>query len=383
VCGYRGDTDADLNDDGEIDVSEALMVPDLKVSKASITSLDGINNFINLKGLECEYNLLTFLNVSKLKKLEYLNCRYNSIAILNLEGLSNIKLLFCSHNQINALDLSGFKILEVLNCNSNKLITLDLKDLLSLQDLSCSYNQITHLDLKGLVNLKYLGCNNNQLVKLDLRELIYLESVRCSYNQLIELKVEGLINLTELFCSVNLLTSLEVNSLVNIRYFLDCSHNKLSLLDTRALKKLNRLYCNNNQLKSLLIKSGNNGLEVAFKNNTNLEYICCDELQINSIVTLVKLFELPNCVVNSECNTTKTWDIYTKINIFPNPVTTILSLEIKENWNKAEIFDIAGRIIRSVSLDGNSLDVSELESGTYFVRLKDGEKVGIVKFVKL
>ncbi|MBK8627281.1 MAG: T9SS type A sorting domain-containing protein [Saprospiraceae bacterium] len=58
-------------------------------------------------------------------------------------------------------------------------------------------------------------------------------------------------------------------------------------------------------------------------------------------------------------------------------------MESDENWNKAEIFDISGRILRSVSLDGQAVDVSGLESGTYFIRLKGGDRVGVVKFVKI
>ncbi|MBK8627744.1 MAG: T9SS type A sorting domain-containing protein [Saprospiraceae bacterium] len=39
--------------------------------------------------------------------------------------------------------------------------------------------------------------------------------------------------------------------------------------------------------------------------------------------------------------------------------------------------------MRSVSLDSQYIDVNGLESGNYFVRLKDGENVGLVKFVKI
>jgi uncharacterized repeat protein (TIGR01451 family) len=78
-----------------------------------------------------------------------------------------------------------------------------------------------------------------------------------------------------------------------------------------------------------------------------------------------------------------TKDITTEVNIYPNPVNDILYFGSNENWTKAEIFDITGRIIRSITLDGQSIDVSGLESGTYFIRLKDGEEVGVVKFVKI
>ncbi|MBK8349505.1 MAG: hypothetical protein IPL08_18600 [Saprospiraceae bacterium] len=44
-----GDADADLNNDGEIDVSEVLQVTYLNVSNKEISNLDGIGNFENLE----------------------------------------------------------------------------------------------------------------------------------------------------------------------------------------------------------------------------------------------------------------------------------------------------------------------------------------------
>ena len=46
-----GDEDVDLNDDGEIDVDEALKVINLNIGGRQISSLNGIENFINLKEL--------------------------------------------------------------------------------------------------------------------------------------------------------------------------------------------------------------------------------------------------------------------------------------------------------------------------------------------
>ncbi|MBK9742658.1 MAG: T9SS type A sorting domain-containing protein [Saprospiraceae bacterium] len=61
----------------------------------------------------------------------------------------------------------------------------------------------------------------------------------------------------------------------------------------------------------------------------------------------------------------------------------LISSTDEETWAKADIFDVSGRIIRSISLDGLSIDVGGLESGAYFIRVKNGEKVGLVKFVKM
>ena len=78
-----------------------------------------------------------------------------------------------------------------------------------------------------------------------------------------------------------------------------------------------------------------------------------------------------------------TQDWVSDINVYPNPVSDILHLQTEETWTKAEIFDVSGRIIRAASLSSQSIDVSTLESGTYFVRLRNGDRVGRVKFVKM
>ena len=90
-----------------------------------------------------------------------------------------------------------------------------------------------------------------------------------------------------------------------------------------------------------------------------------------------------NCEVDSECTVTNANDYYLEDNIYPNPVRDILYLQTDEKWTKAEIYDISGRIMRVVSLDSKFFDVNGLKSGTYFVRLKNGEKEGRVKFVKM
>ena len=78
-----------------------------------------------------------------------------------------------------------------------------------------------------------------------------------------------------------------------------------------------------------------------------------------------------------------TEDAVIDVDIYPNPVKDILYLRTGESWTKAEIFDLSGRIVRSVTLDGTSLDVGDLVAGSYFVRLKNKDRTGRIKFVKM
>ncbi|MBL0098876.1 MAG: T9SS type A sorting domain-containing protein [Saprospiraceae bacterium] len=47
------------------------------------------------------------------------------------------------------------------------------------------------------------------------------------------------------------------------------------------------------------------------------------------------------------------------------------------------MFDLSGRIVRVVTFDGTSLDVGDLAAGSYFIRLKNKDKTGRIKFVKM
>ena len=54
----------DVNNDGEIQVSEALLVMQLSISYSNISDLTGIESFANLITLNCDHNQLSNLNVS-------------------------------------------------------------------------------------------------------------------------------------------------------------------------------------------------------------------------------------------------------------------------------------------------------------------------------
>src|SRR6187402_1406513 len=59
----------DLNDDGEIEVSEILNVKTLNVVDSEISNLSGIENFANLESLDCRSNKLVNLDFSSLSLL--------------------------------------------------------------------------------------------------------------------------------------------------------------------------------------------------------------------------------------------------------------------------------------------------------------------------
>ncbi|MFK7781906.1 leucine-rich repeat domain-containing protein [Psychroserpens sp.] len=288
-------SDVDTNDDGEIDVNEALQITYINVDNESISSLSGIESFINLEGLSCSSNLISNLDLSNSTNLSYLKCNNNFLTSLDLSGMLNLddlncngnqltnlnisdsinmRWLECGNNQLTNLDVTGFTSLWDLDCQNNLLTSLTIPNLISLQVVDCSDNQLTSLIVND-ETLLGLTCDNNQLTSLDLSAMTSLYNLRCSDNQLTALNL-GSMSLENIYCNNNSLTSLDLTSITDLVEVyctnnqltsidfpiqsnefnnLDCSENNLTTLDTSNLTGLGTLYCQSNALSSLSLGS--------------------------------------------------------------------------------------------------------------------------------
>lgn len=73
------------------------------------------------------------------------------------------------------------------------------------------------------------------------------------------------------------------------------------------------------------------------------------------------------------------------LRIYPNPVKEILNIDYKEDISKLTVYDLSGRLIKTYNKNqsNNSIDVSELKSGTYLLNIETQSKnVSTVKFIK-
>lgn len=74
------------------------------------------------------------------------------------------------------------------------------------------------------------------------------------------------------------------------------------------------------------------------------------------------------------------------IAVYPNPANDVLNIEIHSGEiNAVEIFDITGALVKSISnTNGNlvKINTGEIPSGMYFVRVKSGNEISVMKFTK-
>lgn len=155
----------DTNGDGVISQYEADQVKTISCVDMKITKLTDIDRFSNLETLDCSYNSLTSLDLSKNRHLTSVNCMRNSLRSLSVAGCKELRTLDCSYNKLTTLDLSKTTGIVTVNCKRNSLTSLILTDCTALASLDCSYNSLTSLDVSDCETLSTLDCTDNPSLK--------------------------------------------------------------------------------------------------------------------------------------------------------------------------------------------------------------------------
>ena len=79
----------------------------------------------SLTQLNCSFNKLVTLNISKCKSLKHLNCSYNILTRLDVTENTKLIELDCSYNELSTLNLIQNKGLKILYCDNNLIPTAE------------------------------------------------------------------------------------------------------------------------------------------------------------------------------------------------------------------------------------------------------------------
>ncbi|OXB23877.1 hypothetical protein B0A80_08670 [Flavobacterium tructae] len=159
---------------GSVLLSSIINVTSLNVSNSGLTSLSGIEYFSNLETLNCQGNLLTYIDMSYNPALKYLDCSKNPLSTLDVSKNTQLTELYCDGivtsgkkgnaktsavNQLKVLDVSKNLSLTKLSCSNNQIVSLDFSKNTLLTDLNCSNNKLTSLNLDNGNNSKLVNVN--------------------------------------------------------------------------------------------------------------------------------------------------------------------------------------------------------------------------------
>jgi hypothetical protein len=311
------DDDVDTNNDLEIQVSEAEAVFGINVESRNISSLEGIQSFVNLINLKCPGNDLTTLDVSQNPNLEVLDCSVNLLSTIDVSQNPNLIALLCYLNQLSTIDVTQNPNLVALICPVNNLTTLDVSQNLNLDYLDCAIN-----------NLTTLGFSQNPLLR-----------------------------------------------------YLDCRINQLTTLDVSQNPNLTSLYCNENELNSLNLKNGNNVDLNYMHARTNLNLFCIQVDDVNYAQNAPNWEKDSSAEYSEFCALGIQNNDIKGFTFTPNPTQDILNVKTENQIETIKIFSLQGELLKQTS--NTAIDVSELNSGLYFIQVSVSGKTSTKKFVKI
>lgn len=140
----------DTNNDGEIQVAEALAISFLNIiGTTNIQNIEGIAFFENLKTLLVQSQQITTVDLSENTNLEIVSLNFNAIESLDVSSLSNLKELSVQFNPLTAINFNANNDLIRIYCSNTLLINLDLTQCPNLVELNCPDTLLTTIDLFG------------------------------------------------------------------------------------------------------------------------------------------------------------------------------------------------------------------------------------------
>ncbi len=144
-------------------------VEELYICCSNISDLTGIEDFINIKTLDCNFNP----------------------DLLSLDLSNNTELISISANQISGTENGSLEYIDVSNCPN-------------LETLTCLHAQLSSVDVSNSPNLIDLNIGHNQIETIDVTNNIYLETLIVDNNLISEIDVTNNINLNTLDISDNI-----------------------------------------------------------------------------------------------------------------------------------------------------------------------------------
>ena len=362
----------DTNANSEIDISEALTVYRLEFYSSNITNLNGITGFTNLKNLKVGSMDVPSINLNGLSNLQVLDIgSFNALQSLNLSNFSQLQYVKVSNGMnLTSVILDNLPVLSqvVINTNTN-LSSVAMTNLPALANLNCtSNNGLQQITLANFPLLTLVALDNNSLTSLQLLNVPMISKLTANNNEFTNLNVSMLPNLQEISVVFNQLTTLDLN----------------------ASPLLHTVYVSENNLQSLKIKNGGQNFPSIFQmfNNPPFQNLCCDTEDITIATVRLNQQGYTSATVDSSCpaapvlSSAETLEKSDQVSFYPNPVKDILYFKSKEKIVKAEIFDSLGRILKSQSINGDSITVSELSKGNYLIKLYTKDRFIIQNFIK-
>jgi len=188
--------------------------------------------------------------------------------------------------------------------------------------------------------------------------------------------IQSFSNVTLLYCSYNPLT--EINLCGTAVSFLVCSYNPN--LTTINLK---------NNVISETIWTEPPLAPFIVEHLPALQYVCADAGEMGEAYAFT-LATANTITFTSDCNTTNCPSLLNSssqvqdlaFSIYPNPATSMLNVTLNAEIKSVSIYNTLGQMVQEDLSANKSIDVSDLQTGIYFLKIVSDKGVASTKFIK-
>ncbi len=385
----------DTNNDGEIQLSEAQNVYGLDISNSAISDLTGISSFTNLIGLDCSYNSLTSLTIDSSIEMWFLNASHNQLNSISVEFEPMVEALILSHNNLTSFSADNVIFADIVDVTHNQLTNLSF-DNCNLYMLRAEFNNLSSVEFNGNSFIhSSVNFSNNQFTLLDLSSASFDNSctVYLGNNPVDNILVsETLTKPGNLHYSSN-------NSTLDVGNF----HSSTSC-DPEYEGNIIIADCPN--LQNVILKNGrvygyfncNEGgtifqkpsLSLYITNCPNLNHLCVDGGSEQTVVqqAINYLGLQSQVVVDGNCTSSvlgeSTFVLEEPFSVSPVPAQNVLQITIKNTMtiDSLQVYNNVGQLVLSENGANQSIDVSNLSSGSYFLKIRTKEGAFVKQFLK-
>tara|TARA_R110002012_G_scaffold270484_2_gene454896 strand:- start:2850 stop:6635 length:3786 start_codon:yes stop_codon:yes gene_type:complete len=372
---------------GNILRTEAEALTALNVGNSNISSLTGIEGFINLTDLRFANNNISNVDLANLSQLQLISCSGNQLTSLDFSNNPNFTQLYGDNNLINTVTFNNESIVTNFNLRNNPINILDLAGFNNLTQIDVAFSDITNLNFANNIlvedifidglNLNVLNLNNNtNLIALNASDLVNLNTFNLPNSApnflLLRANNSGIPNF-----NIGTYASLELVELAD---------NNLTDLDASLNTNLITFRARNNSLLNLNLNNTNNTglINLDIRDNTNLTCVQVDDVtQANSNVTNGTWFKDVGTTFSTNCSLSVVDNVFEdNLVIYPNPFSNKIHIKTTELIKSISVSDINGKMVFNSIQGLNTINLEQLNNGLYFITIQFENTQVIKKLIK-
>ncbi len=356
------DTTINTNKDANISTAEAsAFTGTINVSDSSIADMTGIEAFTKLTVLNAANNTFTAINLSSNTKLATLNLGGCPITSIDVSGMDNLASLTLSGTQLTSLTLgTKTKLTELKAANITTLTALNMKGVTPLTPAIPLLNQPAagslagaDFDVTGATSLTCIDVdepNTAGLIWANSKDASTSYSSDCSVAAITAIAVSSADGKT----TVDIGSTLQMNATTTPSGLTAYTWQVIDGSGSATISTTGLLTGVTAGDVTVVAASNDNALGV----NGTFAVTVLDPSGIEEYVNAIP------------------------VNVYPNPATDELRIDVKAQIESLTVVDIAGNIVKAINGSVTTLSIDDLREGMYFIKVETQEGISLTNFVK-